>query len=143
MCNDTNFWWSTSICNNSQYFLQHVRQQIIWPFLCWMEDLLKTDDLNADNSTQDIYKKYRNLLSTLMWKSQQVCYDKYFETRWNNIENIWKGIKSLGSLKTVASSVPTVLSLDNGETTTNPYDLLLLRALIITLHLQLKLQKIA
>ena len=108
-----------------------------------MEDLLKTDDLNADNSTQDIYKKYRNLLSTLMWKSQQVCYVKHFETKWNNIKNIWKGIKSLGSLKTATSSVPTVLYLDNGETTTNPYDLLLLRALIITLHLQLKLQKIA
>ena len=108
-----------------------------------MEDLLKTDDLNADNSTQDIYKKYRNLLSTLMWISEQVCYVKHFQTKWNNIKNIWKGIKSLGSLKTAASSVPTVLSLDNGETTTNPYDLLLLRALIITLHLQLKLQKIA
>ena len=108
-----------------------------------MEDLLKTDDLNADNSTQDIYKKYRNLLSTLMWKSQQVCYVKHFETKWNNIKNIWKGIKSLGSLKTATSSVPTVLYLDNGETTTNPYDLLLLRALIITLHLQLKLQNIA
>ena len=47
------------------------------------------------------------------------------------------------STSKATSSVPTVLYLDNGETTTNPYDLLLLRALIITLHLQLKLQKIA
>ena len=32
-------------------------------------------------------------------------------------------IKSLISLKTVASSVPAVLSLDNGDTITNPYDI--------------------
>ena len=42
---------------------------------------------------------------------------------WNNIKITWKGIKSLISLKTVASIVPTVLSLDNGDTITNPYDI--------------------
>ena len=36
---------------------------------------------------------------------------------------MWKGIKSLISLKTVASSIPTVLSLDNGDIITNPYDI--------------------
>ena len=45
------------------------------------------------------YKKYRNLLSTLMKKSKQAYYDKYFEKNWNNIKNTWKGIKSLISLK--------------------------------------------
>ena len=47
------------------------------------------------------YKKYRNLLSTLMKKSKQAYYDKYFERNWNNIKNTWKGIKSLISLKSV------------------------------------------
>ena len=60
------------------------------------------------------YKKYRNLLSTLMKKSKQAYFDKYFERNWNNIKNTWKGIKSLISLKTVASHVPVILSLDNG-----------------------------
>ena len=69
------------------------------------------------------YKKYRNLLSTLMKKSKQAYYDKYFERNWNNIKNTWKGIKSLISLKTVASNVPTVLSLDNGDTITSPNDI--------------------
>ena len=69
------------------------------------------------------YKKYRNLLSTLMKKSKQAYYDKYFEKNWNNIKNTWKGIKSLISLKSVASNVPTVLSLDNGDTVNNPYDI--------------------
>ena len=32
------------------------------------------------------YKKYRNLVSTLMKKSKQ-AYDKYFERNWNNIKN--------------------------------------------------------
>ena len=61
------------------------------------------------------------LLSTLMKKNKQ-AYDKYFERNWN-IMNTWKGIKSLISLKTVASSVPAVLTLDNGDTITNPYDI--------------------
>ena len=48
---------------------------------------------------------------------------KILKENWNNIKNTWKGIKSLISLKTVASNVPTVLSLDNGRTITNPYDI--------------------
>ena len=69
------------------------------------------------------YKKYRNLLSTLMKRSKQAYFVKYFEANWNNIKNTWKGIKSLITLKSVASNVPTVLSLDNGDTITNPYDI--------------------
>ena len=33
------------------------------------------------------YKKYRHLLSTVMKRSKQVYYDKYFETKWSNIKN--------------------------------------------------------
>ena len=59
-----------------------------------------------------------------MKKSKQATHGKYFETNWNNIKNTRKGTKSLVSLKTVASSVPTICSLDNaGDTTTNPYDI--------------------
>ena len=76
---------------------------------------------NYTNHTN--YKIYRNLLSTLMKKSKQAYYDKYFEKNWNNINNTWKRNKSLISLKTVVSNVPTVLSLDNGDTVTNPYDI--------------------
>ena len=58
-----------------------------------------------------------------MKKSKQAYYDRYFERNWNNIKNTWKGIKSLISLKTVASIKPIVVSLDNGDTITNPYDI--------------------
>ena len=47
----------------------------------------------------------------------------YFEANWNDIKNTWKEIKSLISLKSVASSVPTILSLCNDETIINPYDI--------------------
>ena len=57
-----------------------------------------------------------------MKRSKQAYYDKYFETNWNNIRNTWKGMKSLISLKTPASSLATALSLNNGDTITNPYD---------------------
>ena len=69
------------------------------------------------------YKIYRNLLSTLMKKSKQAYYDKYFEKNWKNIKNTWKGIKSLVSLKTVASNIPIVLSLGHSDTVTNPCDI--------------------
>ena len=58
-----------------------------------------------------------------MKKSKQTYYNKYFERNWNNIKNIWKGTKFLISLKTVVSIVATVLSLDNDDTITNPYDI--------------------
>ena len=58
-----------------------------------------------------------------MKKSKQVYYDKYFERNWNNIKNTRKGIKSLIFLKTVASHVPTVLTLDNTDNITNPHDI--------------------
>ena len=58
-----------------------------------------------------------------MKKSKQAYYGKYFEKNQNNIKNTWKGIKSLICLKTKASSIPTVLSLENGDTISNPYDI--------------------
>ena len=93
-----------------------VKNKLLTNFINKKDPILKEEfDTN--------YKKYRNLLSTLMKKSKQAYYDKYFEGNWNNIKNTWKGIKSLISLKTVAFNVPTVLSLDNGDTITNTYDI--------------------
>ena len=78
---------------------QFDREKFILDYISveW-EDLLKIDELNADNSTTKFLDK-------------------------KIIKKTWKGMKSLISLKTVASSIPTVLSLDNGDTITNPYDI--------------------
>ena len=58
-----------------------------------------------------------------MKRSKQVCFDKYLEANLNNIKNTWKRIKSLITLKSVASIVPTVLYLDNVDTITKSYDI--------------------
>ena len=93
-----------------------VKNKLLKNFINKKDPVLK-EELHTN------YKKYRNLLSTLMKKSKQVYYDIYFEKNWNNIKNTWKGIKSLISLKTIASNVPTVLSLHSGDTVTNTYDI--------------------
>ena len=93
-----------------------VKNKLLKNFINKKDPILKEEFLTN-------YKKYRNLLSTIMKKSKQAYHDKYFERNWNNIKNTWQGIKSLISLKTVASNVPTVLSLDNGDTVTNSYDI--------------------
>ena len=94
----------------------YVKNKLLTNFINKKDPILK-EEFHTN------YKKYRNLLSTLKKKSKQAYYDKYFERNWNNIKNTWKGIKSLISLKTVASSVPTIVSLDNGDTIPNPYDI--------------------
>ena len=50
-----------------------------------------------------------------MNKTKQAYYDRFFENNWKNIKNIWKGTKPLISLKTVASSIPTVRISDSNE----------------------------
>ena len=77
------------------------------------------------------YKKYGSLLSSFMKKSKQAYYYKYFDRNWDNIKNTWKGIKSLISIKALASSAQIALSLDNGDTIPT----ILLTPLIITLLL--------
>ena len=68
------------------------------------------------------YKNHRNLLSTLLKKSKENYYKKYFESNWNNAKIIWKGIKSIITLKDITSSVPRTIS--QGENlVTNPYDI--------------------
>ena len=61
------------------------------------------------------YKNYRNTIATLMKKSKQNYFTKYFET---NIKNL-KGIKSIISLKNSASSSPNVIYFNN-ELTSDP-----------------------
>ena len=49
------------------------------------------------------YKNYRNIIATLMKKSKQNYFTKYFESNIKNLKNTWKGIKSIISLKNSAS----------------------------------------
>ena len=86
-----------------------------------LTNIINKKDLILKKKYHTNYKKYRILLSTLIKKSKQAYYETYFERDLNNIKNTWKGIKSVIYLKTVTSSAPTVLFLDNVHTITNPY----------------------
>ena len=68
------------------------------------------------------YKNYRHLICTPKKKIKQAYYNKYFEINWNNIRNTWKETKFLTSSKSVVSYAAIVVTYDNGNTITNPYD---------------------
>ena len=51
------------------------------------------------NQVHQQYKYYRNLLSTLMKKSNQNYYEQFFKNNLNNFKNIQKGIRSLTAIK--------------------------------------------
>ena len=91
-----------------------------------LTDFINKKDPILKQECHTNYKKYRNLLSTPMKKSKQAYYDRYFEKN-------WKRNKIPHFSKNLASSIPTVLSLDNGDTITNPYDIA--NILTITLFL--------
>ena len=56
-----------------------------------------------------LHKIYRNLISTLMKRSKQNYYSKYFKGNPTNIKNTWKGIKSIISMRRSSSITPTLL----------------------------------
>ena len=52
-------------------------------------------------------KNHSNLLSTVIKKSKQAFYYNYSKISWNRVQNRWKAIKPIVSLKTVASIAET------------------------------------
>ena len=48
-----------------------------------------------------------------MKQSKQIYYTKYFENNWNNIKNIWKGIKTIISIKNITTTVPHSIEFNN------------------------------
>ena len=59
------------------------------------------------------------MLSTLMKKSKQNYFTKFFENNLKNLKNTWKGIKSIISMKSSFSNTPTLLTFQN-ENIDNP-----------------------
>ena len=104
-----------------------------WITLGWQKSISVKNKLLANfiNKKDPILKEEchttaRNIeiYSPPLWRKKKRAYcDRYFEKNWKNINNTWKRIKSLISLKTVASSIPTILTLDNGDAITNVYDI--------------------
>ena len=82
-------------------------------------DYINKKDLSQKTELHIKYKSYRNMLSTLMKKSKQNYFTKFFENNLKNLKNTWKGIKSIISMKSSFSNTPTLLTFQN-ENIDNP-----------------------
>ena len=80
---------------------------------------IKKKDPQIKAECHEKYKKYRNLLSTLLKESKQIYYIKYFESNWNNIRSTWKGIKTIISIKNITTTFPHSIEFNN-RTITDP-----------------------
>ena len=65
------------------------------------------------------YKKYRNMILTLIKQNKKDYYDKYFKDNINNMKNTWKGIRSIISLQKTTNHSPQIIS-PEGHTVTDP-----------------------
>ena len=88
----------------------------------FLSDFIKKKDPTIKAELHLKYKNHRNLISTLLKRSKQNYYKKYFESNLNNSKNTWKGIKSIITMKNVISTVPRTLS-HGVNTTTNPCEI--------------------
>ena len=61
-------------------------------------------------------------MSTLLKKIKENYYKKYYESNRNNAKIIWKGIKSIITLKNITSSMPRTI-LQGENLITNPFDI--------------------
>ena len=72
--------------------------------------------------TRTRYKQYRNLLSTLLKKSKQFYFTRFFQENIKGLKNMWKGIKEIISSNNSNYIFPTAIAVNN-ETITNPSDI--------------------
>ena len=85
----------------------------------YLSDYFNKKDFSQKTEFHIKYKSYRNMLSTLIKKSKQNHFTKFFENNLKNLKNTWKGIKSITSMKRSFSNTPTLLTLQN-ENIDNP-----------------------
>ena len=76
-------------------------------------DFINKKDLTLKTELHIKRKSERNMLSTLMKKSKQNYFPRFFENNLKNLKNTWKGIKNIISMKTFSSNSPTLLTYQN------------------------------
>ena len=79
-------------------------------------------DPNKKKEDHIRYKQYRNLLSTLLKKSKQFYFTRFFQENIKDLNNMWRGIKKIISSNNSNHTFPTAISVNN-ETITNPSDI--------------------
>ena len=58
------------------------------------------------------YESYRNLLSTLLKRTKEKYFTNFFNENIKDIKKIWKGIKSLVSMKQKNNDTPSLIIKD-------------------------------
>ena len=79
---------------------------------------------NIENK-QELYscfKKYRNMLVTLIRKSKENYFSKYFSDNVKNLRQTWKGIRNIIEMKKNTDSSPTSIIKD-GKSVTDPSEI--------------------
>ena len=84
------------------------------------------------NETHVRYKQYRNILSTLLKKSKQFCFTRYFQNNFKDLKNTWKEIKNKSRNKSNHTFPTTIIVVIKQSLT--PLTLLML---LITILLKL------
>ena len=100
--------WITSILQKSIV----IKNKLLGKFIKSTNPIIKEKLYND-------YKKYRNMISTLLKQSEKSYYDKYFKDNINNMKNTWEGIRSIISLQKATNDSPKIISLE-GHIATDP-----------------------
>ena len=77
------------------------------------KNFIRKKYINQKNELQNNYEIYQSLISTLMKRSKQTYYTKYFESNLTYIKNTWKDITSIIFMRSSSSITPTALTFQN------------------------------
>ena len=80
---------------------------------------IRAKDPERKQSLHHRFKLYRNMLVTLVRKSKQNHFNKYFSDNVKNLRETWKGIKNIIQIKNNTDSLPTCI-FDKGSSITDP-----------------------
>ena len=62
----------------------------------------------------ETYKRHRNMVSNLIWKSKKDYMTKYFDKHSRNTRKVWQGIKSIINVKNTNHFRPSCINTKNG-----------------------------
>ena len=85
----------------------------------FLAKFIKLKEPTLKNEAHTKYKLYRNLLATLLKRSKHTYFSSFFQNHINDLQNTWKGLKKIISLKDSSSTVPSAIIKDN-ISLTNP-----------------------
>ena len=84
---------------------------------------MRANDIERKNALYQRFKFYRNMLVTLIRKSRQNYFAKYFSENSKKIRETWKGIKNIIQMKNRTDSLPTCILNNKGISISDPLEI--------------------